>query len=1270
MGNNQELQESGGEKLFRLLECMPDAVVFCRDGKIAFLNPSALRLIGAASSSDLIGRPLTSILPDFYCVPDAKSPPIFVEQSLLCLDGRKLDVEVALLPAILENDLERVVFIHDISAFKQAQTMREAAYLVAQAAYRVERLEQLYAAIHEIIRTVMPAENFYIALYDEDTQTISFPYTVDEVDQDYPDVMPLGKGLTEYVIRTAAPLFCDEATKQALFDSGEVEPIGTPSLLWLGVPLIVDGKSIGVMAVQHYRDPGAYTRQDLRMLEFVSHQVAMAIKRKQTLDALQQSEESFRTLFEHVLDGIYRSLPDGRLLAINPALANMLGYKSASDLVGMRWQDFYVEPQAYQSMVDLLKQQGSVRNYEIVLRCVDGRQITCIDNALAVYGHDEELLYFEGVITDVSEQKRVEQALWQRIHILQSLAEIDRTILRTDQPDEIARLVCSSVAALLNAPKALLLSLQDGQIKIDASYGTMDLDALLREAEPLKESFFQEGFDAVAFGSLKKAPVFMPKFSKREKVTAMVIAPFLIETSKTHGVLAVFDTREREWGEEQTELVRLLAGQAAIGLEKASLFRDVQRRATEFSVLYDIALDLTDQHDIDTLLTTILEHAKRLLNAPSSSLFLYDPSTDELELRLFSGADIQPGLRMKMGEGMAGQVALTRRPMILDDYSGWEYRSPLWEKVPFAAALQVPMLYSGELIGVLAVSMLGESTRKFNENDARLLYLFAGQAAGAIYNARLFVETRRTNKELERLYRATGALIASVSSDLTALAQTIVNTIVSDFKHSNCALWLLDEETKELKRLALAGSFSGQMCLNELYLYGSGIIPRTVRTGIVSNVPNVLFDPDYKIGWLDARSELCIPLEVNGRIIGAIDLQSAQEAAFNATDERLMVMFATRAALMVEHVRVLEQTERRLQRLTVLRTIETAIASSLELGVTLNVLLEQITSQLKVDAAAVFLLEPNLQILEYAAGRGFLGSGITRARLRIGEDLVGRAVLERVVVGVADISEVTPFPEYLTGEGFVTYYVAPLIAKGKVRGVLELYYRRRFIPDPEWPDFLETLARQAAVAIEDASMFAELQKSYTDLMVAYDASIEVWSRALDLRERDAPGHAQRLTDLSLRLAREMGVDDSILPHIYRGALLHDIGQLSIPDSILLKPGPLTEQEWKIIREHPSRAYDMLFPVVYLHPALKIPYCHHEHWDGSGYPQGLKGEEIPLEARIFAVVDAWDALCSTRPYRTAWSQQDALRYIRDQAGKKFDPAVVDAFLRLIQQEREG
>src|SRR5207249_2272104 len=213
-------------------------------------------------------------------------------------------------------------------------------------------------------------------------------------------------------------------------------------------------------------------------------------------------------------------------------------------------------------------------------------------------------------------------------------------------------------------------------------------------------------------------------------------------------------------------------------------------------------------------------------------------------------------------------------------------------------------------------------------------------------------------------------------------------------------------------------------------------------------------------------------------------------------------------------------------------------------------------------------------------------------------------------------------------------------------------------PDPEWLDFLEALAGQAAIAVDNTWLFDDLQRSNTELSLAYDTTLEGWSNALDLRDKETEGHTQRVTEMTMRLAQAMGVSSASLVHIRRGALLHDIGKMGIPDSILLKPGPLTGEEWEIMRRHPVYAYELLSPIAFLRPALDIPYCHHEKWDGTGYPRGLKGEQIPLAARIFAIVDVWDALRSARPYRAAWPRDKGPGHVRTPSGSHFGPHVVE------------
>ncbi|HEX8228051.1 MAG TPA: PAS domain S-box protein [Chloroflexia bacterium] len=358
-----------------------------------------------------------------------------------------------------------------------------------------------------------------------------------------------------------------------------------------------------------------------------------------------------------------------------------------------------------------------------------------------------------------------------------------------------------------------------------------------------------------------------------------------------------------------------------------------------------------------------------------------------------------------------------------------------------------------------------------------------------------------------------------------------------------------------------------------------------------------------------------------------------------------------------------KQLQRQIDHLAALRTIDMVITSSLDLRISLNVILEQVTSQLQVDAAAVLLLNPHTRVLECAAYRGFRNRPALSNKMSLGQGFAGRAALERRIVHVPDLRDGKQPLLFATTEkeDFTMYYAVPLIARGQVQGVLEILHRAPMSPDAEWLGFAEALAGQTAIAIDNSTLFEDLQRTNMELVVAYDTTLQGWSRALDLRDKETEGHTQRVTDMALRLAQGMNVAETDLLQIHRGALLHDIGKMGIPDSILLKPGPLTDEEWEIMRKHPVYAYELLSSVSFLRPALDIPYCHHEKWDGTGYPRGLKGEQIPLSARIFAVVDVYDALSSDRPYRPAWPQYKVLAHIREGAGTHFDPKVVEVFL---------
>ena len=400
--------------------------------------------------------------------------------------------------------------------------------------------------------------------------------------------------------------------------------------------------------------------------------------------------------------------------------------------------------------------------------------------------------------------------------------------------------------------------------------------------------------------------------------------------------------------------------------------------------------------------------------------------------------------------------------------------------------------------------------------------------------------------------------------------------------------------------------------------------------------------PDGSIGWFALKIE---PVP-QGAFILSIDISERKRAEI--------------------------EIQNQLRRIQALREIDMAIISTTNLSLSLKTVLEKVTSSLNVDAADILLLSHNSYLLEYAAGLGFRAHGIERSQTRLGQGYAGRAALDRQTVFIPDVRELQePFlrSALLQEENFVSYYCVPLIAKGNVVGVLEVFHRSLLEADQAWLDFLHALAGQASIAVDSGHLFTDLQRTNMDLMLAYDSTIEGWSKALDLRDKETEGHTLRVTEMTMRLAQAAGIADDQMIHIKRGALLHDIGKMGVPDTILLKAGRLTDDEWEIMRQHPVYAHDMLYSIEYLRPALSIPYSHHERWDGTGYPLGLKGEQIPLSARLFAIVDVWDALRSNRPYRQGWPDEKVLQYIRAEAGVHFDPKAVELFLQVVREKSE-
>jgi PAS domain S-box-containing protein/putative nucleotidyltransferase with HDIG domain len=739
------------------------------------------------------------------------------------------------------------------------------------------------------------------------------------------------------------------------------------------------------------------------------------------------------------------------------------------------------------------------------------------------------------------------------------------------------------------------------------------------------------------------------------------------------GVLEVALDPSEALSKSDIEMLELFAAQAAIAIQNAHLFREENQRRQESETLREVGMLINRMMDRTELLDLTLVALQKVVPYDSASVQLVKGA--DLVIEAFRGTDFPErviGTTYTIKENKLAHPILNEGKKVIlknrDDVEGW-LEGPATEKVK--SWLGVPLEVKGNRIGILTLDHY--SPDQYTELDAELVRAFANQAAIAIENNRLFEDIQRHTREMEVVYES--ALNMTQELHPEALFEYLHQQAETLFAPDAFMLATLDPTTEMIQI-----SFASEAGIRQTQVEGLQISPdeknsllswiiRKKTPLLIGNVETDSLPVQPLQEGESIHSWLGVPLLVGDRLVGALVVQSYQVEAYNHEHRRLLQLLCNQAAVALENSRLFEEAQRRLSRISSLREIDLAISGSVDIQITMEVIISQLIGTLGVDAACVLLYKPHTQTLEYVSASGFQTESLKHTSLKLGEGLAGKAALERTLVHIPDLTAQSTSLQkspHFSQEGFTTYLANPLIAKGELVGVLEVFNRSQLEPDLEWLNFLDALARLAAIAIDRLNLFNDLERSNVELVGAYDATIEGWARAIELRDGDTEGHSRRVVKLSLNLAQKMGVTGEALIHIRRGALLHDIGKMAIPDGILLKAGKLSDEEWVIMKKHPVYAYEMLSSIQYLKPALDIPYCHHEWWDGSGYPRELSKENIPLAARIFAVVDVWDALQSDRPYREAWSKAEAADYIKKLSGSQFDPRVIKAFFELIDE----
>ena len=727
----------------------------------------------------------------------------------------------------------------------------------------------------------------------------------------------------------------------------------------------------------------------------------------------------------------------------------------------------------------------------------------------------------------------------------------------------------------------------------------------------------------------------------REPRSEMAV-PLLME-GRVMGVLAL-ESGDGAFDQEDMELLTVFAEHAAWAIRHQEAFFASQERARRMELLYRASQELNANLDPDALLESILTLAFEALGFESIAILLPSGPGGPLLVRKTHGRQGVLGLSLNPGEGIVGSVFASGKAELIGDVTLDPRHVPGGVEGE-RSEMVVPLSLSGTTIGILDAA--SSRPDAFDALDLEIFSSFAAQVATALKNAGQLKEIERQATRLRLINRAGRAL--NTRRDLDELILEILRASEEALGLGRVALLLLDAETQELVLHSAVGY--GDVIGTRLGL-GQGVTGEVAVTGRSALVRDVRQHPFYVPGVEGGATEMAVPLRVFGELIGVLDTESPLQDAFCDQDLELFAAFADQVAVAIQNARLFEgledanaklrgnveevdhlnqeletystaiqeanqSLEIQIHQLTTLHEAGQAITSSLDLNKTLEAILRMSSGIMTSSAGAIKLIDEETKELKIKAQSGVL----------------------------------------LAANGPFCKLDLPLKIGERTIGVFELIRQASEEMNEGERRMLETLASQASIAIENARLFEDTQRIYYE-------TLKSLARVLEARDDYTRGHSERVAELSLATAREMGLDDEACNIIFNSALLHDIGKIGVRDAVLLSDKPLSADDMDIIRKHPTYSNTILGPLKFLGQVSEYVKHHHESWDGSGYPQGLKGEAIPFPSRIITVADAYDAMTSSRPYRQAKSHAYAMDEIRAHSGRQFDPAVVEVFLRVM------
>lgn len=749
-------------------------------------------------------------------------------------------------------------------------------------------------------------------------------------------------------------------------------------------------------------------------------------------------------------------------------------------------------------------------------------------------------------------------------------------------------------------------------------------------------------------------------------IHALMLLPLRV---KGHGIgLIVLGTSDSQIKVADREFLQGLADQAAQAVENARLFAESQRRFQEQSALRELAQRFLSAVTPEEVIERTLDALMSLLPGDYYEVLLPE---QEGAFLLANGRGWRRGVVGRthtVGDPRlhAGHVLQARLPVCIENFTVETRFQPAdyLMRHQVVSGVCAPMLTETRALGLLGV--YSRASRQFTEEQSHFLHLVAAQTAIALEKARHSLAATRRLDELILLNDVIAAANSQVSLDsvMSSVSLEIRELLQSD---DVCMFFArTDDDTVGLEPALPLDSLQENSP-------GHAVASWVVREGNPLLVHDLARDLRFAVAD-DLHACLGAPMMIGDRVIGVVVATHPEVGRFDQNDLRLLTTLAGQIAAAIERARLLDETARRLAEISAMFDFSDKLRTATTEARLHELILRDAVSMLQAAGGSLQMLIEDgeaLQIVstENMPHRGTIFSrnagGISWLTLERGETLALADVAADARVRLPNV--------FLEMHGGI---VAPLRTPSGMLGTLFLGFSERGAPGHDKLRLATTIANLAAQALQRLRLHEQTMEQAASLAIAlgdleesYQATLLALSAALDARDRETEGHSQRVTKLALTIGRKLNLSAQELTNLERGALLHDVGKIGISDNILLKTGPLTAEERALMNQHPKLGYEMLKGIPFLREALPVVLYHQEMWDGGGYPEGLRGSEIPLTARIFAVADTFDAMTSTRPYRAALSHEDALREIRRCRGTQFDPVVVDIFLELF-QSREG